>query len=148
MFDKIKSRLWPLVNELQDVRMLGWIAFCIIALLVSWSGAKVIQTNYDLQKQISTLQQQNNIQELENNNLKLTNEYYNTNEFLELAARRQFGKGAPGETLLLVPKSVALAHAVNLPTASAANNAAPKQSGYHQNWQAWLDFFRGRQNTD
>src|SRR3978361_1084363 len=99
MLDKIKNS--QTIKSLSDVRSLGMIAFGIIALLVTWSSIKVVQTNYDLQKQISAMKQENDVQVLANNNLKLKNEYLNTNEYLELAARRHFNKAAPGEKLLI-----------------------------------------------
>src|SRR3990167_10839040 len=112
MFEKIKKH--PLTQQLRDPRAIGLVAFGIVAVLVTWSGIKAVQTNYGLQKQIARLQQQNEVHNLENTNLKLQNEYLNTDQFLELAARREFGKAAPGETVLLVPKSIALAHVADL----------------------------------
>src|SRR5690606_14522893 len=102
------------VKSLGDVRNIGLIVFGIIAVLVTWSGIKVVQTNYDLQKRIATMQQQNDIKKLENSNLELKNRYYETDQYLELAARRQYNKALPGEKLLIVPKSVALAHTVDV----------------------------------
>src|ERR1700749_4495191 len=98
------------VQRLNDIRFAGQVVFVIIVLLISWSGVKAIQTNYSLQKQVVTQQQQNDITKLQNANLQLQNEYYNTNQYLELSARHSFGLGQPGETELLVPKNVALAH--------------------------------------
>jgi hypothetical protein len=104
---------------------------------------QVIETNYELQKQLSKIQQENQVAELENNNLKLQNQYYNTDQYLELQARRQFGKGLPGEKLVLVPKSVALAHTID--TTSDAEVNKSKSTGhkplYQRNFQAWRDFF-------
>ena len=149
MIEKIKnSHYLAYAQQLRDVRVLGLVFFGALVLLVSWSGIQVIQTNYDLQKQISQLQQQNEVQQLENNNLKLRNEYYNTDEYLELTARKQFGKAAPGETVLLVPKSVALAHTVAPPqtaTKSAVVSVVHKP-GYQQNFEAWMDFFLHREH--
>ena len=84
------------------------IAFGIIALLVTWSSIRVVQENYDLEKQISAMQQQNEVQQLANTNLSLENQYYNTNTYLELSARQHFNKALPGEQLVIVPKEVAL----------------------------------------
>jgi cell division protein FtsB len=150
MLEKIKNyQNYPDLKRLQDVRVLGLVVFMFVAVLVSWSTISAIQTNYGLQKQISALQQQNSVLELKNNNQKLANQYYNTNQFLELAARRQFGKAAPGEKLLLVPKNVALAHTVNTPTTAAkATSVAVAGSTYQRNFQAWMDFFQHRQNDN
>lgn len=151
MFEKIKNfHRNPYLRQIRDVRVAGLVVFGVLALLVSWSGVNVIQTNYDLQKQISKLEQQKQVQELENNNLRLRNEYYNTDQYLELAARRQFGKAAPGEKLLLVPKSVALAHTTDLPAPEkqATQKPQPHKPTYQKNFEAWLDFFFHRPSTE
>jgi cell division protein FtsB len=145
MFGKIKSIYkHPYAQQLKDTRVLGLLAFGVIVLLVSWSGISVIETNYELQQQIARLEQQNKVAELENNNQKLRNQYYTTDQYLELQARRQFGKAAPGETLLLVPKNVALAHTTDIKEPAAAKeqeNAVPHKPTYQQNFEAWMRFF-------
>ena len=82
MLQKIKNYLQDIdkwTEQLQDVRVLGLLVFAIVVLLISWSGVRAIDANYALQKQISTLKQQNQVQELANNNLKLQNQYFTTN---------------------------------------------------------------------
>lgn len=148
MLEKIKQyRNHPYIEQFQDIRAVGMAIFGVIVLLVSWSGAKAIQTNYDLQKQISQLQQENQVQQLENNNLRLQNEYLNTNQYLELAARQNFGLGQPGETELLVPKRVALAHTVNLSNQQSQPRASSKQPTYQRNFEAWVNFLLHRQGS-
>jgi cell division protein FtsB len=148
MLEKIKEyKNHPYVEQFHDIRAVGLAVFGVIVLLVSWSGAKAIQTNYVLQKQISQLQQENQVQQLEDNNLQLQNEYFNTNQYLELQARQDFGLGEPGETELLVPRSVALAHTVNLSGTQSQTKASSKQPSYQKNFQAWIDFFLHRQSS-
>jgi len=152
MLDKIKKLLkHPHIQQLNDTRTLGLVVFGITAVMVTWSGVKSVQTNYQLQKQISALQQQNTVQQLQNNNLQLQNQYLNTNQYLELAARQNFGLGAPGEQELLVSKSVALAHTVKLDLPSTASKTSPtdvNQSTYQRNWQAWINFFLHRPSSN
>ena len=134
----------PRTKDLSDTRVLGLLAFGFIAILVTWSGVKSIQTNYDLQKQISKLSQENSVQKLTNSNLQLRTQYLKTDEYLELAARRQFGKAAPGETVYIVPKKVALAR-----TVAVAKHKDPKKviednkPSYQKNLEAWQNFFFG-----
>jgi cell division protein FtsB len=136
------------ISQLGDIKFVGMLVFLVIVLLISWSGVKAIQSNYGLQKQIATIQQQNSLQQLKNNNLQLQNDYFNSNQYLELSARQNFGLAAAGETELLVPKSVALAHTANLPTATvAADKPADKQPVYQKNFEAWVNFFLHRQNS-
>src|ERR1700677_3454734 len=109
-----KHTILAIVNRLNDVRFVGQMLFLVIVLLISWSGVKVIQTNYSLQKQISVLKQQNNLQKLQNENLALQNQYYNSNQYLELSARQNFGLAAQGEKEIVVPRQVALSYTTNL----------------------------------
>lgn len=144
MLEKLKKyqklQIW---QQLRDVRFLGFVVFGVMVLLASWSGVKVIEANFELHKQIAQLDQHNQVQQLINTNLRLQNEYYNTNTYLELTARKQFGKGAPGERLLLVPKSVALARTKQLPSNKSEPSAASPTNMpfYQKNVDAWLNFF-------
>lgn len=128
--------------QLQDIRAVGLLIFGVIVLLVTWSGIGAIETNYSLQKQIDSLKQQNQLQSLQNNNLALQNQYYNTNEYLELQDRQIFGKGLPGEKLILVPQSVALAQLTAIPSNNTFTiTTPPPKPAYQANFEAWVNFF-------
>lgn len=135
------------ILQFKDVRAAGLLLFLAVVLLISWSGIKVIDTNYRLQKQISQLQQQVQVQQLGNTNMKLQNQYYQTDQYLEVAARQNFGLARAGETVLNVPQNVALAHTVDLPDADQieAKKTAAKQPAYQRNFQAWMNFLLHRQ---
>lgn len=148
MLEKYLNYIVTFIKRLHDVRFAGQVIFVVLVLLMSWSGVKAIQTNYSLQKQIAALKQQNAVQQLQDNNLKLQNEYYNSNQYLDLSARQNFGLGLPGETEVIVPQNVALAHTVPLPkTTFQEVTASSKQPAYQRNFQGWIDFFLHRQNT-
>jgi cell division protein FtsB len=148
MIEKAKSlykAYFPYIYELQDIRVAGFVVFGIIVLLISWSGVKAIDTNYKLQKQISELQQQNQVFSLDNSNTQLQNQYYQSNQYLELSARQNLGLAMKGETEVIVPKSVALDYTADLPKSSAKTAAAhTKQPAYQRNFQAWVSFFLHR----
>jgi cell division protein FtsB len=146
--DQYKQKALRFTQRLSDVRFVGQLVFAVIVLLITWSGIKSIQTNYVLQKQISTLKQQNTVQQLENNNLTLQNQYFNSNQYLELAARQNFGLAATGEKEVVVPASVAMAYTVDVPTIAAESTTPVPQAAYQKNFQSWVDFFLHRQNTN
>ncbi len=151
MLDKIKKyQAHEFIQQFRDVRFNGFIVFGVLVLLVSWSGVSVIETNFELQKQVSKLEQENQVSQLENNNLKLQNEYYNSNQYLELTARRQFGKGQPGEKLLLVPASIAKKYTVDIPAPSKQTDATPTLTKplWQRNIESWVDFFMHRGSLD
>lgn len=145
MQEKIKTLFKTIYEHLkvfQDVRALGLLGFGIVAILVTWSGVKVAQDNYELGKKISVARQKNAISELENQNLKLKNTYYETNQFLELSARRQFGRAAPGEILYVVPKEVAVANTVEMPKTALqqAQQQEENKSKFFKNLDKWVEF--------
>ena len=146
MLQQIKN-FWKSKNrqQLTDVRNIGLYVFAVIVLAITWSGVKTLQINYELQKQISTLKQQNEVLKLQNGNTTLQNQYYQTNQYLELAARQSFGLAAPGEKILLISKDVAMKY-VDPGLSSQANsqNSVDKRSKYNKNFQAWRDFLLGR----
>ncbi len=146
MLQQIKN-FWKSKKRQQftDVRNIGLYIFAVIVLAITWSGVKTLQTNYELQKQISTLKQQNEVLKLQNDNTALQNQYYQTNQYLELAARQDFGLAAPGEKVLLVPKDVAMKYVdQKLSSQSFSKNTADDRSRYAKNFQAWRDFLLGR----
>lgn len=148
MFTKIKNIISEIIEKSsQDIRVAGLLVFGIIAILVTWSGVSAVETNYSLQKQITQLQQQNELSSLQNNNQQLQNEYYNTNEYLELQARQLLGKALPGEKLILVPENVALAQNVNIPNDTTLNSSPPpSKPTYQSNFEAWMNFLFRRNN--
>lgn len=135
------KQLTELVGRFRDIRFTGQVVFAAMLLLVSWSSIKTIQTNYVLQKQIATLRQQNAVAELETKNAALQNEYFKTDTYLELSARRNYGLAMPGETVMLVPRSVAYAYA---PELQNAENDTDKLAAKPSNFQSWINFFLNR----
>lgn len=143
MFEKIKNN--TTIKTIFTSKNLGLYLFFIISLSVAWSTARIIQKNYELQKQITSLSQEVAIQQQTNDNQRLKNEYFKTDTFLELAARRYFLKSLPGEKMYAVPKEVALSY-VKPVTLSPAEIAKNKQqhSLFIKNWQSWINFFQGK----
>lgn len=152
MFAKIKNyekNLVYWVSQLRDLRVIGLLLFLVIVLLVSWSGVKSIETNYKLQKQLSALRQENEVKRLGNENIKLENQYFETPQYLELAARHDFGLAKKGETVVNVPRSVAMSFTVDLPKPAAPKEKPKaKQSVHQRNFQAWMDFLFHRQPSE
>src|SRR6266404_979294 len=134
-------------KQLADIRNIALYIFGVVILAIAWSGAKTVQSNYELQKKIATLQQENNILYLQNNNTYLQNQYYNTDQYLELSARQNLGLAAPGEHVLLVPQAVAMRYVDPSLVTIAGSSRAPspdKRPGYAKNLEAWRDFLLGR----
>jgi cell division protein FtsB len=147
VIDEIKPHIKNFVNQFRDIRNVVLYVFAVIVLAITWSGIKTVQTNYELQKKISVLKQQNDVLKLENQNAALQNRYYQTDQYLDLAARQNLGLAAPGEKVLLVPRSVALKYtdpALIMNVSQSGNNASDNRSRYVKNMENWRDFLLGR----
>ena len=150
----IKQNALTFVLKFGDIRFTGQVIFVALVLLITWSGVKTIQTNYTLQKKISILKQQNNLQKLQNQNTALKNDYLKSDQYLELSARQNFGLAAPGEKMVVVPELVALSYTIDPPKLSdtvgtiGSNGLNPaKQPAYQKNLRAWVDFFLNRPSS-
>jgi len=134
------------LRSLVSLHNLGMLIIVLVALSVSWTSTKIIQRNYNLLKKITILEQQVMIDEAGIANQKLMNEYYKTDTYLEIAARKQFNKALPGEKLMLIPKSLALQKVPSLAAMqSEDDNVATVKL---QNWQKWIRFLTGRAIED
>ncbi len=141
----MKQKVHLLIQKISsiDTRTIGLGAVLIVAISVTYSSAKIIHKNYQLEQQITILQQENSLQEQVNGNQKLTNEFYKTDAYLDLAARKFFNKAAAGETLVLVPEEVAIKFTTPVPdpTSNPNNKKAPT---FLTNWRTWIDFLGGK----
>ena len=144
---KYQKQIGYFLGRFNDIRFVGQVVFVIIVLLISWSGVKSIQTNYNLQKQITALKQQNNLQVLQNENQKLQNQYYQTNQYLDISARQNLGLASAGEKELLVPSQVAMYYTVDIPSLDQASAKVSKKSTIQNNFDSWINFFLHRPNN-
>jgi cell division protein FtsB len=134
-------------QQLIDVRNIVLYLFAVIVLAITWSGVKTVQRNFELQKKIAELKQQNTVIDLQNQNTDLKNKYLSTDEYLELAARQNLGLAAPGETVAIVPKNVAMKYvdsSIEKSGAKSNNQPIDHRSKYSRNIESWRDFLLGR----
>ena len=138
LIEKLKLR------NLFDGRFAGLIVLGLIGLSVVWSGVRVVDQNYGLLRKIARLEQENKILELQNYNKSIQNEYYKTQEFAELKARRVYGRAAPGETVYILSDDTAKAA---LKTSEQQDfttaEKAVEKPRYQRNFEAWMEFFFG-----
>ncbi len=141
-----QKRLTKELTRFGDIRFTGQVIFVVIVLLISWSGVRAIQSNYNLQQQVSELNQQNQLSQLQNSTIALQNEYYNSNQYLDLSARQNFGLASPGEKELLVPYNVALSYTENVPGLNNLDSTGTSNPS-RLNYQKWIDFFLHRNTS-
>jgi Septum formation initiator len=129
------------IEQLGDIRYSGQLIFAVIIILLTWSGIRSVETNYKLLRQINEIKQQNQLQQLENSNIDLGNQYLSSNQYLDISARQNLGLALSGEQELLVPKSVALSYVVKSPYKQSDKSVTTNNPG---NYQSWIDFFLHR----
>lgn len=123
------SRLWDVSHAVLLVTVVAVVAWILMTI-------NVLNNNYNLQRQVDNAKLDNQITELENENLKLEQMYYQTDEYLELSSRSLLGKALPGENLVILPR---VEHAE---TGSSDGKATTSKSNLDQ----WLDFLFGQHN--
>lgn len=116
------------------------LAAILMAVVFVWSTMDALQKNYLLQRQVDILHSQVEASRLESDTLQLENTYFASNEYLELQARQQFGKAAPGERMIILP-----ANTVSDNVTADANK--PREVVSNSNFQAWLNFFFSNKNS-
>lgn len=108
----------------------------LVPIIVLVLTIQVLNDNYKLQLQVDSANLDNQIMELENQNLRLEQMYYQTDEYQELSARSLLGKSLPGEHVVILPR---VEHATDETT---DGKAVVTKSNFDQ----WLDFLMGPNN--
>ncbi len=135
------------IKQFTDTRNIGLYIFALVVIAISWSTARAVQANYQLQKEIAVLQQENSLLTLSNENTTLQNQFLQTDQFLELSARQNLGLAQPGEEVLVVPPNVAQRYVDKslLPANEKDTNNTPTAGpSYLRNIESWRDFILGR----
>ncbi|MDL2327670.1 hypothetical protein LJC64_03325 [Ruminococcaceae bacterium OttesenSCG-928-A11] len=103
---------------------------CLLVFMI----VRTLEQNYQSESYIKESNLENEIQEIENENLALQQEYYKSDEFLELSARRA-NKALPGEHLVILPETDEK-EKVNVGVASTPVDE-------RSNIEKWLEFLFG-----
>lgn len=114
--------------------------FLVLALSLIYNTLSVIQKNYTLQAQVDELEQEVSLIELENQNLAFNIEYFKTDAYLEVEAKRRFNLAGEGE------KAVLFAKDGDLPVTEEDDDVVQEveqKSQYQENFDAWMTFLFG-----
>ena len=91
--------------------------------------------NYDLQRQVDQGKLDNQVMKLQNENLKLEQAYYKTDEYLDLSVRSLLGRASPGENMVILPR---------VQVDKTDNAKTSVVSSRKSNIDQWIDFLMGR----
>jgi hypothetical protein len=111
----------------------------IIGASWAWGSIGMMQRNYNLQKELDGKARSARLIELETQNLKFEQRYYQSSEYKELAVRERLGLTAPGEKVLFLPP--------NTPAAKMADAGLTKKTTKTiepvSNPRQWMNFLFG-----
>ena len=110
------------------------IAFVITASWV-WGSLGMMQRNYTLQKELDYKTRELALVELQKDNLALQKNYYETDEYLELAARESLALVQPGERVLILPE--------NTETSATSTDPTFVPAVEPSNLEQWVNFLFG-----
>jgi len=119
------------------------VAFMIAAGWV-WGSLNVMQRNYTLQKELDDKSRQLLVAQLDTENAKLEQRYYQTDEYKELAVRQRLGLVAPGESVLILPPNSETAK--NADKTNSVVSSAQETS--ISNFRQWINFLFGGNNKN
>lgn len=144
MIDRIQHLARHLWHRISLSGLVGIVVMFIVFSLV-FGSVQAIQDNFQKQIEVDKLAQEVALMELEAETAAFENQYYQTDEYLELQARELLGKSAPGEKVIILPKTTA--KAPELEQSLAASDAEVPLSK-RSNFEQWLYFlFSDKQNT-
>jgi cell division protein FtsL len=102
------------------------------AVYLGMSLVQIVQRNYELKKQLTSLEQQVEALEAEKQELSYRIEYYRTEAYAEKAARAKLGLQAPGEGVIILPK-----------VPPPPPPPPPPKPTPSSNWRQWMQFLFG-----
>ena len=119
------------------------VAFIIAANWV-WGSLGVMQKNFTLQKELDDKSRQLIVAQLDTDNAKLEQRYYQTDEYKELAVRQRLGLVTPGESVLILPPNSEAVKSADEAASTKVSIASAKISNFEQ----WANFLFGSNNRN
>lgn len=136
---KIRKTVYWLKHDLfvfDNVILIVAFVFCLI-----WTYGSIssMSRNWTLAQELMNRRREKTLLELEVETLALENEYYLSEEYQELSARKYQGKKLPGETMVYLPENSASAKQQD-----SANKTEPVTNIEEMsNFQQWMAFLFG-----
>lgn len=106
----------------------------------TWGSISAMTRNWTLSQELIERERQKALLELEVETLELENEYYSSNEYKELSARKYQNKKLPGETMIYLPAN---SDAAKSKHSSDADPNATVETPQLANFEQWMAFLFG-----
>ena len=132
-FRRIKYALKHNYLSAENIVLLAAIIMC---LTWTFQSIKAMSRNWELNDRLNTEQKALDYLKVEIETAELENEYYRTDEYQELAARRFLEKQLPGEKMVVLPENTEVAKNKHLKE-SVATEIEEKD---YSNFEKWMMF--------
>ena len=117
-----------------------FIAFLLVAVVITLATVEQIDRNHELEVMVANRAGQKAFFEQQIANRQLENQLYQSDYYIELEARRQFGLVDRGESVLLLNRRQIDSQI----EAWDGQLEGPIGPGQRSNWEVWWQFFWGR----
>lgn len=111
-----------------------------LCLIWTWGTISSMSRNWALAQELTNKQREKALLELEVETLELENEFYASEEYQELAARKYQGKMLPGETMIYLPANSEYAKNKH---ADFESDEAALATDTRSNLEQWMQFLFG-----
>ena len=140
LMEKIKTQLrrfrYNMKKDYLTVHTIATAAAVILGLVFTYNAVTATTRNWQLEQKLREIQLEQSKLDIEVDTLKFEQQYYKTEEYLEIMARSKQGKMLEGETMVVLPANSE--KAINKYT-EKDNPSNKKRS----NLEEWLDFLFG-----
>ena len=99
-FRRVRYRMKHDFLTIENVVLAGAIVLCLVW---TYQSIAAMSRNWELSERLTAERKALELLNVEIEAAELENEYYNSNEYQELMARRQLDKKLPGENMVVMP---------------------------------------------
>ncbi len=110
----------------------------VFCLIWTWGSVSSMTRNWSLAQALMNRQREKARLELEVETLELENEYYLSEEYQELVARKYQGKTLPGESMVYLPDNTDAAKNKHIATPDDETSSVASEMSNFQQWIAFL----------
>lgn len=136
---KVRKGQYKLKHEVFIFDNIILIVAIVLCLAWTYGSITAMTRNWTLAQELASRQREKALLELEVETLELENEYYLSEEYQEIAARKYHNKKLPGETMVYLPaNSEAAKQKDNEASSPTINTTAPEEKSNFAQWMAFL----------
>lgn len=102
---KIRRLNYKLKHEFLTIENIVLVLAIVLCLVWTYQSVRAMSRNWELSERLSTERRELELLSVEVEAAELENEYYKTEEYQELLARKYLDKMNPGENMVIMPEN-------------------------------------------